>query len=100
MNQPAANQWTNWSGYVTAQPRSFVTPQGQEELSTAIRTAPGPIRIAGAGHSFTQLVQSEGTILSLAAFQGLRSHDPQKLEASIGAGTQIGAMTKLLHAVG
>jgi len=100
MNQAAGQQWSNWSGYVTARPRSYVKPQDQEELSAAIKTAPGPIRIVGSGHSFTQLVQSEGTILSLDAFQGLRSHDPQKLEATVGAGTQIGAMARLLHDVG
>ena len=100
MNQPAGTEWRNWSGYVVAQPRSVMKPQNQDELSAAILTAPGPIRIAGSGHSFTPLVKSEGTILSLDAFQGLKSHDPQKLQATVGVGTQIGAMTRLLQGVG
>jgi FAD-linked oxidoreductase len=100
MLQVVNNQWSNWSGFVTAQPRSLAKPQDQAELSDLIKTAPGPIRIAGTGHSFTQLVQSEGTILSLDNFQGLIAHDPQKLQATVGAGIKIGPMTKLLHGVG
>ncbi len=75
-------------------------PQSQDELANVIATAPAPIRIAGSGHSFTPLVESDGTILSLESFQGLRSHDLQQLLATVGAGTQVGALTKLLHGVG
>ena len=100
MPQVMKNQWSNWSGFVTAQPRSLARPQDQEDLTDLIKTAPGPIRIAGTGHSFTRLVQSEGTILSLDNFQGLIGHDPQKLQATVGAGIKIGPMTKLLHEIG
>ncbi|WP_371418332.1 D-arabinono-1,4-lactone oxidase [Methylocapsa sp. S129] len=100
MNPIAETEWSNWSGFVTAQPRTLAKPQNQDELSALIKTAPGPIRLAGSGHSFTPLVKSEGTILSLDNFQGLKSHDPQKLQATVGAGTQIGAMTRLLHDIG
>jgi len=100
MLQVVKNQWSNWSGFVTAQPQSLARPDNQDDLSAIIKTAPGPIRIAGTGHSFTRLVQSEGTIVSLDNFQGLIAHDPQKLQATVGAGTKIGPMTKLLNAVG
>lgn len=100
MLQIVRNQWSNWSGFVTAQPRHLATPDNQDDLSTIITTAPGPIRIAGTGHSFTRLVQSDGTILSLDNFQGLIAHDPHKLQATVGAGTKIGPMTRLLHGVG
>ena len=69
-------------------------------MSATIRSAPGPIRIAGTGHSFTPLVKSEGTILSLDAFEGLRSHDAQKLQARVRAGTRIGALARLLYGIG
>ena len=100
MNQTSATSWRNWSGYVAAQPKGLIKPGNQDELSVAITTAPGPVRIAGTGHSFTPLVKSEGTILSLDLFQGLKSHDPDKLQARIGAGTEIGALTRLLQAIG
>ena len=96
----AISQWSNWSGYVTATPQAFAEPQNLDELSVAIRNLPGPVRFAGTGHSFTPLVKNDGTILSLDRFEGLRSHDAEKLTARVGAGTKIGALAKLLHGVG
>lgn len=93
------NSWQNWSGSVTAQPRILAQPQKLDDLCATIKSAPGPIRIAGTGHSFTPLVQSQGTILSLDNFNGIVSHDANKLQARIGAGTKIGALTKLLHGI-
>ena len=96
----SAEQWQNWSGFVTAEPQVIARPETLDQLSTTIRSALGPIRIAGTGHSFTPLVKSQGTILSLDAFEGLKSHDPQKLQARVGAGTKIGALARLLYGVG
>ncbi len=96
----AISQWSNWSGYVTARPQAYAEPQTLDELSGAIRNAPGPVRFVGTGHSFTPLVKNDGTMLSLDRFEGLKAHDPEKLTARVGAGTKIGALAKLLHGVG
>jgi FAD-linked oxidoreductase len=100
MNIAIGNDWQNWSGSVTAQPQLMSHPKQLEQLSTIIKSAPGPIRIAGTGHSFTPLVKSQGTILSLDNFNGIVLHDADKLQARVGAGTKIGALTKLLHGIG
>lgn len=92
--------WRNWSGSVTAEPLMMTRPQTIDELSDTIRNAPGPIRIAGAGHSFTPLVQSPGTILDMGSFEGLVSHDPALFQASIGAQTRLGELTPLLRLIG
>ncbi|EJN06330.1 D-arabinono-1,4-lactone oxidase [Phyllobacterium sp. YR531] len=94
------NSWQNWAGSVTATPQLKSTPQTIDQLSAAIRSSPGPIRIVGTGHSFTPLVKSDGTILSLDNFSGLISHDKETLQARVGTGTKIGALAKLLHGVG
>ena len=60
-----SNTWSNWSGYVSAEPQLIATPTDAGELGDLVRTAPGPVRVVGAGHSFTPLVKSEGTIRSL-----------------------------------
>lgn len=100
MNQTASIAWSNWSGSVIAKNAKIMKPRGLAELADAIRTAPGPIRIAGAGHSFTPLVETEGTILDLDRFQGLVSHDAIALQATVGAATRLGDLAKQLHAVG
>ena len=60
-------------GHAAAIARS---PKISMSSSAIIRSGPGPVRIAGTGHSFTPLVKNDGTILSLDRFEGLRSHDP------------------------
>lgn len=92
--------WKNWSGNVRATPRSICRPADEVELGDVIRTAPGPVRIIGSGHSFTPLVASEGTILDLGGFSGLEAHDAARMTATMGAGTPLGELTQLLHAAG
>lgn len=92
-------RWSNWSGAVTAAPQAILQPRTVDELATAIRTAPGPVRIAGAGHSFTPLVHSAGTILQLDAFSGLIGHDRDKIRATVGAATRLGDLTRILAAI-
>ena len=57
--------WSNWSGWVKAWPQGIVAPTTEEEVASIVRDAPAPIRTAGRGHSFTPLVESDGTILTL-----------------------------------
>ena len=66
-----ASDWSNWSGFVKAAPKLIATPADAGELAELVRSAPVPLRVAGAGHSFTPLVQSDGTIVSLEKIEGL-----------------------------
>jgi FAD-linked oxidoreductase len=45
-------------------------------------------------------VASDGTIVDLSALSGLVRHDPSTHRATIGTGTKIGDLTKLLYGVG
>ncbi|BCM18991.1 D-arabinono-1,4-lactone oxidase [Mesorhizobium sp. J8] len=94
------NAWSNWSGFVTASPKQIATPADAGELAELVRSAPGPLRVAGAGHSFTPLVQSEGTIVSLEKIEGLVSHDAANNRARVGAGTRLGALMHILQGIG
>ncbi|MBZ9675017.1 D-arabinono-1,4-lactone oxidase [Mesorhizobium sp. ES1-1] len=92
--------WSNWSGYVTAAPRLVASPADVGELSDLIQTAPGPVRVSGAGHSFTPLVKSQGTIVSLDKMEGLVSHDAEKRQARVRAGTRLGPLMHILQNIG
>ena len=100
MTRATATTWSNWAGNVRASPRRIVRPADEGELGDVIRTAPGPVRMIGSGHSFTPLVASEGTIVDLGGFSGLNAHDTERMTATIGAGTPLGQLTQMLHAVG
>lgn len=95
-----AGEWRNWSGSVRARPARLARPADVEELREIVKTAEGPLRIAGAGHSFTPLVATEGTLLDLSAFSGLLGHDAETCQATIGAQTRLGELTGLLRGVG
>ncbi len=64
--QPPA--WTNWDGRQRCAPAAFERPATTTELRSALeRAASGGhrVRVAGSGHSFTALVPTDGTLISL-----------------------------------
>ncbi|TJW17470.1 MAG: FAD-binding protein [Mesorhizobium sp.] len=100
MSNATTQTWSNWSGHVRAEPQLIASPADADELSDLVRTAPGPVRVAGAGHSFTPLVKSEGTILSMERFEGLVSHDSERHQARVRAGTRLGPLMHILQGIG
>lgn len=90
------NVWSNWSGWVKSWPQAIIRPANEDELSRAMRDAVGPVRVAGSGHSFTPLVESQGTIFDLAQMSGVIDHDIEAGTARIKAGTTIRDLGPLL----
>ena len=58
-------EWINWSGSQRRVPARFVRPRTRQELAAAIVEGPVPVRVAGAGHSFSGGVPTAGTLISL-----------------------------------
>ena len=92
--------WQNWSGYQHCLPSDRFAPASLDELVDLMRAAAGPIRPVGAGHSFTPLVPTDGTIVSLRNFEGLIAHDTTAMTATFGAGTKLGDIGEPLSAAG
>ncbi len=92
--------WQNWSGYQHCLPDARIAPKSLDELVDALKRSGGGIRPVGAGHSFTPLVPTDGTIVSLRNFEGLVRHDAENLTATLGAGTKLGQLGELLDPVG
>ena len=57
--------WRNWSGSVVARPARRVAPRSEAELAELVRGA-RRVRAVGAGHSFTPLCATDGTLIDLA----------------------------------
>jgi FAD-linked oxidoreductase len=93
-------RWSNWSGGVTCKPRKVVSPRDEVELAAAIRQADGPVRTPGTGHSFTPLNASDGTLIDLAAFTGLKAADTERQTATLSAATPLWQAGPLLYARG
>ncbi|WP_054311056.1 D-arabinono-1,4-lactone oxidase [Mesorhizobium sp. 1M-11] len=93
-------RWTNWSGFVEASPLRILNPDSLDGIVEAVKTASGPLRVVGAGHSFTPLARTDGTMLSLEKFEGLVSHDAAANVARVRAGTRLRSLMLLLQDIG
>lgn len=93
--------WQNWSGHVSAVPQAHVRPMDPDDLSRAISTAPGRIRMVGTGHSFTPLAATEGTLISLDQMEGtVLSCDTGAAMARLQAGASLNALSRTLQEKG
>jgi FAD/FMN-containing dehydrogenase len=95
--------WSSWSGRVRCTPARIETPRDEEEVVRAVERARAdglPLRAAGAGHSHTPLVATDGVLLSLDGLSGIESFDPDSLEATIRAGTRIRDLGEPLRRLG
>ena len=96
----AAGEWHNWSGIQSCHPAAQPTPASAEEVAQLLRSSTGPVRCAGAGHSFTALVPTEGTLLSLDRLTGIVSSDAAARRVTARAGTRIGMLARALDPLG
>ncbi len=51
-------EWRNWTGDEGCRPQEVVHPGSTEEIAAVVARAAGagmPVRVAGAGHSFTDI---------------------------------------------
>ncbi|MEM9256409.1 MAG: D-arabinono-1,4-lactone oxidase [Pseudomonadota bacterium] len=92
--------WRNWSGSQQCLPAARLAPASLDELQELIVTSSGTIRPVGAGHSFSPLVPTDGTLVSLARLSGLVQHDSDTLQATVWAGTRLGEIGQPLEDVG
>lgn len=95
--------WRNWSGYVSSPKATVETPASRTALAAVLRDAAargGTVRLAGAGHSFSPLVQTDDRIVSLDRMQGLIALDEDRRIARVHAGTRLFALGPALAARG
>lgn len=92
--------WRNWSGSQQCFPAARKAPANIAELQQLITSAPGIVRPVGAGHSFTALVPTDDTIVSLSRMTGLAGVDSENLQATLWAGTRLGDIGKPLEEAG
>jgi FAD/FMN-containing dehydrogenase len=73
-------------------PAHAAAPSGEDEVATLVAEAAErgeTIRVAGATHSFTPIVQTDGLLLDLSSLSGVAATDVQRQRATALAGTPI-----------
>ena len=87
--------WKNWSGYVESPRTPVLTPDSGAALAAVLADAARggkPVRMVGAGHSFSPLVASDGVIVSLDKLQGILDVDTATGIGRVHAGTRLYAL--------
>ena len=92
--------WRNWSGGQSCIPAARVAPADEAAVADLLRGNRGPIRAVGSGHSFSPLVPTEGTIVSLGNLSGLIHADADAMQSEFWAGTRMSEMGEPLRAAG
>jgi FAD-linked oxidoreductase len=95
-----AGEWANWSGGQTSRPAAYLQPASEDELAKLLQRATGPVRVTGAGHSFSPVCQTDGALLTLDGMKGLIRHDAEKQQATFWAGTRVHEVGEPLQAIG
>jgi FAD/FMN-containing dehydrogenase len=89
---PAAKLWSNWVGNQHSTPGYEAAPREEEDVAALVREAAqvgSRVSVAGAGHSFTPIVGTDGLLLDLSALSGVVAIDRQRKRATALAGTPI-----------
>jgi FAD-linked oxidoreductase len=87
--------WRNWSGSVTARPAAMATPRTLPELQSLVAGATR-VRVAGSGHSFMPLCETDGLLLSLSELEGEIEVADDRSTAWVPAGWPIHRLTAAL----
>jgi L-gulono-1,4-lactone dehydrogenase len=87
--------WSNWAGDQTCRPERIVRPASRDELAREVAAA-GKVRVAGAGHSFTPAVLTDGTLLSLERMGRMLDVDGASGLVRVEAGITLHALSEAL----
>ena len=92
--------WKNWSGSISNPNATVLTPASRLELANVLRSAEQAgtqVRAVGAGHSFSSLVDTDDTIVSLDHVQGIIDVNDARRVVRVHAGTRIFALNAALE---
>lgn len=84
------HRWQNWGGNQSFDYVEAVVAASDDDVVAAVRGAAElrrGIRVAGSGHSFTPIVQTEHTLLDIVRLAGVTAADEATRRATVRAGT-------------
>ena len=79
--------WTNWAGERSCNPVAFERPRSTEEVADAVRRAAEAgrtVRVAGAGHSFSDCVPTDGTLIGLERMDRVLGQEGDRVRVQAG----------------
>ncbi|MGW4774952.1 D-arabinono-1,4-lactone oxidase [Nocardia sp. NPDC004278] len=97
------NSWGNWAGDQQCAPAAIAAPRNPEELAEIIgraATTEQTVRVAGAGHSFTDAVLTDGILVNLSKMNRILTVDRETGRVRVEAGITLNAASTALHPLG
>lgn len=82
----------NWAGSLSFSPKKVLVPHSKDELVSIVKEhahSGENIRVTGSGHSWTKLIATEATSISLDHMQGILAVDTPKKQLTAKAGTKL-----------
>jgi L-gulono-1,4-lactone dehydrogenase len=93
----ARSTWTNWAGDQRCAPQLIERPTSQDELARVVAAAPR-VKVAGSGHSFSDIACTDGVMLDLGRMNRLVAVEGN--EATVEAGITLHELGPQLAAHG
>lgn len=96
-------RWQNWGRSETAHPAHCASPRTIDEVVAVVKQARElglPLKVVGAGHSFTAIAATSGIQLDLSGLSGLLAVDEQLRRVQLAAGTHLYDLPALLEPFG
>lgn len=98
-----ASSWKNWAGNESARVLSIESPSTEGDVAQVVSrsvAAGERVKVVGSGHSFTPAAVTDGRMLRIDRLSGLYSVDREKGTVTVGAGTTLNHLNRLLHREG
>jgi len=98
-----APEWRNWAGDQICTPQALQRPGTREELVEAIgsaREAGRTVRVAGAGHSFTEAALTDGVMVAIDRLDRVLEADRATGLVRVEAGISLHALNEHLWGLG
>src|SRR3954462_199402 len=95
-----ARSWRNWSGSIAFAPRRIECPRDEDAICALVADACASdrtLRVVGAGHSSSDIVRCDDTLVSLRHFKGIVSADRGACEATVRAGSTLADLGRELY---
>jgi FAD-linked oxidoreductase len=84
--------WQNWAGNQRARPVAIHHPAGEDELVAIVKQAAldeQPVKVVGAGHSFTDIAVTSGHLVVLDRYQQVLDVDTERYQVTVQAGITL-----------
>ena len=93
------SRWQNWGRTESATPNRIERPTTERELQSVVtdaRERGDTLRVVGSSHSFSPVVPTDDTLVSLSQYTGVVDIDPEAERVTVRAGTMLADLNETL----